>query len=127
MCSPISPATRAAVLEAADALHFEPSHLARSLRTRTTSTIGFVVPDVSSPFYASALQGAQRVLEQAGYEVIAPNLPGSQPDASLPSWAGRILELLPGVPLVHTEERVALRKEVQGYITSPFGPESFAA
>ena len=66
----LSPATRAAVLEAADALHFEPSHLARSLRTRTTSTIGFVVPDVSSPFYASALQGAQHVLEQAGYRVL---------------------------------------------------------
>jgi LacI family transcriptional regulator len=66
----LSPATRAAVLEAADALHFEPSHLARSLRTRTTSTIGFVVPDVSSPFYASALQGAQRVLEQAGFRVL---------------------------------------------------------
>jgi LacI family transcriptional regulator len=66
----LSPETRAAVLQAADALHFEPSQLARSLRTRTTSTIGFVVPDVSSPFYASALQGAQRVLEQAGYRVL---------------------------------------------------------
>jgi 3-oxoadipate enol-lactonase len=36
------------------------------------------------------------VLEQAGYEVIAPNLPGREPEASLESWAGRILELLPG-------------------------------
>jgi 3-oxoadipate enol-lactonase len=36
------------------------------------------------------------VLEQAGYEVIAPNLPGREPDASLSSWAIRILELLPG-------------------------------
>jgi LacI family transcriptional regulator len=66
----LSPETRAAVLQAADVLNFEPSHLARSLRTKTTSTIGFVVPDVSSPFYASALQGAQRVLEQAGYRVL---------------------------------------------------------
>jgi LacI family transcriptional regulator len=66
----LSPQTRAAVLRAADILHFEPSHLARSLRMRTTSTIGFVVPDVSSPFYASALRGAQRMLEQAGYRVL---------------------------------------------------------
>lgn len=36
------------------------------------------------------------VLEQAGYEVIAPNLPGREPDSSLASWATRILELLPG-------------------------------
>jgi DNA-binding LacI/PurR family transcriptional regulator len=58
------------VLEAADALQFQPSHLARSLRTQTTSTVGFVVPDVSSPFYASALKGAQIALEQAGYRVM---------------------------------------------------------
>ena len=62
--------TRAAVLEAADVLQFEPSHLARSLRTRTTFTVGFVVPDVSSPFYASALKGAQGALEESGYRVL---------------------------------------------------------
>jgi len=66
----LSARTRAAVLEAADVLRFEPSQLARSLRTRTTSTIGFVVPDVSSPFYASALKGAQAALEDAGYRVL---------------------------------------------------------
>jgi LacI family transcriptional regulator, galactose operon repressor len=66
----LSEETRAAVLEAADALQFQPSHLARSLRTQTTSTVGFVVPDVSSPFYASALKGAQVALEQAGYRVM---------------------------------------------------------
>lgn len=66
----MSPETRAAVLEAADALQFEPSLLARSLRTRTTWTVGFVVPDVSSPFYASALKGAQTALEHAGYRVM---------------------------------------------------------
>ena len=48
------------------------------------------------PLDARMWEGQVPVLEQAGYEVIAPNLPGSQPDASLPSWAGRILELLPG-------------------------------
>jgi LacI family transcriptional regulator len=66
----LSSETRAAVIEAADALDFQPSHLARSLRTRTTHTVGFVVPDVASPFYASALKGAQVALEQAGYRVL---------------------------------------------------------
>jgi LacI family transcriptional regulator len=66
----LSPETRAAVLEAAAALGFQPSALARSLRTRRTHTIGFVVPDVASPFYASALKGAQGALETAGYRVM---------------------------------------------------------
>ena len=58
------------MIEVARELHFEPSQLARSLRTRTTYTVGFVVPDVSSPFYAAALKGAQGALEEAGYRVL---------------------------------------------------------
>ena len=65
--------TRAAVLEAAEALKFQPSVLARSLRTRTTFTVGFVVPDVASPFYAAALKGAQGALEESGYRVMLMN------------------------------------------------------
>jgi LacI family transcriptional regulator len=66
----LAPATRAAVVDAATQLNFQPSPLARSLRTRQTFTVGFVVPDVSSPFYAAALKGAQRTLEQSGYRVV---------------------------------------------------------
>jgi LacI family transcriptional regulator, galactose operon repressor len=66
----LAPATRAAVKEAAAQLNFQPSALARSLRTQQTLTVGFVVPDVSSPFYAAALKGAQGRLEQAGYRVM---------------------------------------------------------
>ena len=36
------------------------------------------------------------VLEQAGYETVAPNLPGREPDNDLTRWAERVLELLPG-------------------------------
>ena len=66
----LADSTRAAVLEAAAQLDFRPSALARSLRTRTTFTVGFVVPDVASPFYAAALKGAQGALEEAGYRVM---------------------------------------------------------
>ncbi len=66
----LSAATRTAVIEAAERLGFQPSPLARSLRTRRTYTVGFVVPDVASPFYAAALKGAQAVLEAAGYRVM---------------------------------------------------------
>jgi LacI family transcriptional regulator len=66
----LSATTRAAVLQAAEVLQFQPSVLARSLRTRTTHTVGFVVPDVASPFYAAALKGAQGALEESGYRVM---------------------------------------------------------
>jgi pimeloyl-ACP methyl ester carboxylesterase len=35
-------------------------------------------------------------VERAGYETLAPNLPGREPDDDLGSWAERILELVPG-------------------------------
>ena len=49
-------------------------------------------------------------LEQAGREVIAPNLPGKEPESSLSSWAGRILELLPG-------EFIPVGISMGGYLT----------
>jgi len=48
------------------------------------------------PLDARMWAGQLPVLERAGYETIAPNLPGHEPDPSLASWAGKILELLPG-------------------------------
>jgi hypothetical protein len=38
----------------------------------------------------------------------------------------RVMAILPGVPLVHTAEYVALRADVRGYVTNAFGPEPYA-
>ena len=48
------------------------------------------------PLDARMWEGQIPILEQAGHEVLAPNLPGAVPDAELGSWAARVLELLPG-------------------------------
>jgi LacI family transcriptional regulator len=66
---PVAPATRQRVVTAARRLDFQPSSVARSLRTERTRVIGFVVPDVSSGFYANALKGAQHRLATMGYAV----------------------------------------------------------
>ena len=66
----VSEPIRAQVLEAARRLRFQPSSLARGFRAQRTMTIGMVVPDISSPFYAAALRGAQRVLREYGYTVV---------------------------------------------------------
>jgi len=62
--------TRRRVLAAADALGFEANRLARSLRTQSSLSVGIVVPDVATAFWAAAVKGAQDVLEQAGYLVL---------------------------------------------------------
>jgi LacI family transcriptional regulator len=69
----LAPATRAAVVAAAEALGFRPSFVARSLRTRRTQTLGFVVPDIATPFYATVLRAAQEVADRAGYRLVLMN------------------------------------------------------
>jgi DNA-binding LacI/PurR family transcriptional regulator len=83
-----SPETRAVVAAAASALQFRPSGLARSLRMRKTSTIGFVVPDISSSFYSAVLLSAQRTLEENGYRVMLMN---SERDVAEETEALRVL------------------------------------
>jgi LacI family transcriptional regulator len=62
--------TRAQVLQAAERLNFRPSSLARGFRAQRSLTIGMIVPDISSPFYAAALRGAQHMLRRQGYTVL---------------------------------------------------------
>ena len=48
------------------------------------------------PLDARMWEAQVSALERAGYETIAPNLPGREPDNDLGRWAERVLQLLPG-------------------------------
>lgn len=61
---------RERVLEAANALNFQFSEVGRSLQSSTTRTIGCVVPSIENPVYADAVQGAQQVFLNAGYQML---------------------------------------------------------
>jgi LacI family transcriptional regulator len=61
--------TRERVRQAAATLDFHPSAAGQNLQARSTRMIGFIVPDISSGFYANALKGAQRRLQAAGYQI----------------------------------------------------------
>lgn len=67
---PVNEVTKKKVLESAKELGFRPNAAAQELLTRTTSTIGVLIPDISNPYYATILQGAQEVAEKAGYYLL---------------------------------------------------------
>jgi LacI family transcriptional regulator len=69
----VSDDARERVWAAARRLAFEPNHFARSLRTRSSRLVGMLLPDIAVASYASSLKGAQRVLEDAGYQVLVMN------------------------------------------------------
>ena len=62
--------TRARVQEAIDALGYAPNFAAKSLRTLRTRKIIVMIPDVSNPFFAEVLRGAEDAAEDAGYSVL---------------------------------------------------------
>jgi len=72
----VSPELRRRVLEAVRELGYQPSALARSLRTKQTKTVGIVIPDITNPFFADVVRGAEDMLLQEGYTLIIGNSDG---------------------------------------------------
>ena len=70
---PVSVELRERVLAAISKLDYHPNHIARSLKTRRTRTLGIVVPDMTIPFYPQVIRSAEAAARALGYAVIAVN------------------------------------------------------
>src|SRR5579864_739314 len=70
---PVSEDVRTRVTQAAADLHYYPNHLARSLTTKRTGTVGMVVSDMSNPFFAELIRGFDATLRQHQYNLIVCN------------------------------------------------------
>jgi LacI family transcriptional regulator len=66
----VSDATRERVQKIIDEIGYRPSHIARSLATARTATIGLVVPDISNPFFSVLARGAEQVASERGFTVL---------------------------------------------------------
>ncbi|HST40782.1 MAG TPA: LacI family DNA-binding transcriptional regulator [Conexibacter sp.] len=69
----VSPAMRARVMAAVDALGYQPDLLAQSLRRKETRSVGFVVGDISNPLQSQIALGAETTLRDAGYSMLLTN------------------------------------------------------
>lgn len=61
------------VVEAARDLGYRPDHLARSLKTRRSSTIGVIVPDLTNPLFPPIVRGIEDRLTPKGYVALLGN------------------------------------------------------
>src|SRR5437588_2455399 len=66
----IAPATRAAIDAAVSQLGYEPNTVARSLVTKSTQTIAFLLPDITNPFYAALVSGIQHRALETGHTML---------------------------------------------------------
>jgi len=65
--------TKKKVLDAIDKLGYRPNIVARSLKTQKTSTIGIIIPDISSLFYPEIVRGAEDVANIYSYNIMLCN------------------------------------------------------
>ena len=66
----VKPETREMVLKAINELNYTPNQIARSLKKKSTNTIGIVVPDISEDFFAYVIKGMDNVFSSNGYTII---------------------------------------------------------
>jgi len=94
----ISPTTLQRVLQAVQALGYQPSQVARGLATRRTRTVGLVVPDITNPFFPEIARGVQDVARSQGYNVFLCNSDES-PEQELQVLRSLAAQMVDGIVL----------------------------
>ncbi len=69
----VAPDTAARVRAAMEELNYHPNAVAQSLRTRSTQVIGAVISDISNPFFATLIRGAEDCARKNGYSLLICN------------------------------------------------------
>ena len=70
---PVSEDLRVRVQGAIRDLDYHPNHVARSLKTSRTRTLGIIVPDLTVSFFPQIIRGAETAAREKGYSLIAVN------------------------------------------------------
>ncbi len=70
---PVSQQLRAKVEAAIRELDYHPNHVARSLKTSKTRTLGIIVPDMTIPFFPRIIRGAESAARRSNYSLVAVN------------------------------------------------------
>jgi LacI family transcriptional regulator len=69
----VSEPLRLKVQAAIRKLNYHPNHVARSLKTSKTRTLGIIVPDMTISFFPQVIRGAETAARQQGYSLMAVN------------------------------------------------------
>jgi DNA-binding LacI/PurR family transcriptional regulator len=64
---------RKRVMEAVESLGYQPSQLARGLRSNLTAMLGMIIPDITNPFFPGVVRGAEDIAYKHGYRLVLCN------------------------------------------------------
>jgi len=66
----LHPETKRKIVEMAKEMNYQPNLLAQSLRISRTKTLGVIVPEITSHFFASCISGIQDQANKRGYNIM---------------------------------------------------------
>lgn len=69
----VKPSTRRKVLESIERLGYRPNAVARGLASKKTTTIGVIIPDISTSFYGELSRGVADIATMYEYNIILSN------------------------------------------------------
>ncbi|MEC2078239.1 catabolite control protein A [Metabacillus fastidiosus] len=69
----VKPTTRKKVLDAIERLGYRPNAVARGLASKKTTTVGVIIPDISSTFFAELARGIEDIATMYKYNIILSN------------------------------------------------------
>lgn len=69
----ITQKTRDKILKIAEELNYRPNRLARGLVTKRTNTLGFILPDITNPFFPEIVRAAEDTANKYDYNLILCN------------------------------------------------------
>ena len=66
----ISETTKIKIQEYAKLRHYKPNVIGLNLKSRSTKTIGVIIPNILNPFFAKVFSGIEMAAEKQGYNVL---------------------------------------------------------
>lgn len=69
----VKPTTRKKVLETIERLGYRPNAVARGLASKKTTTVGAIIPDISSTFFSELTRGIEDIATMYKYNIILSN------------------------------------------------------
>jgi DNA-binding LacI/PurR family transcriptional regulator len=114
---PSSVENKKRVLEAAEALNFEFNEVGRSLQRQSSKTLAVIIPTISNPVFADAVEGIQASAAESGYRILL-GFANYDAEQELKSLETLMAQQIDGVVLTvsDTENSLAIRRLEQASI-----------
>ena len=104
----ISEATRKRIRELVENSGYRPNAIAKGLKEKKTNTIGFVLPDISNPFFPEIARGIEDEAKKYGFAVVFCN--------SCTAYSGTFPVSLPLLPQLDKRAKQNAKKTILLFI-----------